>query len=178
MHPLAARRALAHLTDCVGSLGVVAATVPIGAVVATTTDLGRKPLYSHLVSMVPPAIATVLAARAESGPERATWGKRRQGLEVAELDGTRLSVGKALARNTAKVFVPWQLGHAATLSGVWGGFEKKNPQITALTVCAYVATYAVIGTYAATVTRGSGRGVHDLLAGSRVTARARRRRSR
>src|SRR5699024_10811710 len=130
------------------SFGIAAATVPFGALVATKTDLGRSPLYSHLVSMVPPAIASVLAARAESGPARATWGKRRQGLEVAELDGTGLSFRAARARNAAKVCVPWQLGHAATISGVWGGSERRTPQLTAATVGLYLATYGVIGLYA------------------------------
>lgn len=168
MHPLAARRARAHLTDCIGYLGVAAAFVPAGILVATTTDLGSRPWYGHLVSAVPPAIATVIAARAESGPRRATWGKRREGLEVAAADGAPLTLGRALARNTAKVFVPWQLGHTVAVGAAWGGFEDGDP----LTLSASAAVYAVIGLYAWTTLRGSGRGVHDLLATSRVAALA------
>lgn len=168
MHPLATRRALAHLTDCAGYLGVAAAMIPVGIVIATSTDLARKPAFGHLISMVPPAIATVLAARAESGPHRATWGKRRQGLEVSGADGDRLTVARALGRNTAKIFVPWQLGHTSTIGGMWGGFERRDP----LTYAATLAAYGVIGVYAWKGTRGSGRGVHDLIAGSHVTSAA------
>lgn len=166
MHPLAARRARAYLTDCVGYLGVAAATVPVGILLAVTTDLGSSELFSHLISAVPPAIATVIAARAESGPRRATWGKRRQGLEVAAADGTTLTFGRALARNLTKIFVPWQLGHIVAVGAAWGGFEEGD----VFTFSASFAVYAVIGLYAWTSLRGSGRGVHDLLANSRVGA--------
>lgn len=167
MHALAARRARAYLTDCVGYLGVAAATVPFGLLLATT-GVGSGELSSHLMSAVPPAIATVIAARAESGPRRATWGKRRQGLEVRELDGSTLSLGRALARNTAKIFVPWQLGHVVAVGAAWGGFEDGD----VLIFLASFAVYAVIGLYAWTTLRGSGRGVHDLLAASRIGAAA------
>lgn len=172
MHPLAARRARAHLLDCVGYLGVAAATIPAGVTIALTTDLGSSVAYSHLVSAVPPAIATVIAARAESGPRRATWGKRHEGLEVLGQDGAPLSAGRALARSAAKIFVPWQLGHVVAVGAAWGGFERSDP----LTLTASIAVHGVIGLYAWTTLRGNGRGVHDLLADSRValtaTARA------
>jgi len=166
MHPLAARRARAHVTDCAGYLGVAAALLPAGILAATTTDLGSRPWYGHLVSAIPPAIATVIAARAESGPRRATWGKRRLGLEVAGSDGAPLTFIRALARNSAKIFVPWQLGHTVAVGAAWGGFEDGDP----LTLSASIAVYAVIGLYAWTTLRGSGRGVHDVVADSRVAA--------
>lgn len=166
MHPLAQRRALAYLTDCVGYLAVCAVTVPFGVAIVTTTDLGRRPAFAHLVSMVPPAVATVLAARAESGPLRATWGKRRHGLQVTDTDGSTLAVGRALGRNAAKIFVPWQLGHTSTIGAMWEGFQKRDP----LTWASTITVYALIGVYAWTGLRGSGRGVHDLLAGSEVIA--------
>ncbi len=166
MHPLAQRRTLAHLTDCAGYLAVSAATIPLGVAIVTTTDLGRRPAFAHLISMVPPAIATVLAARAESGPLRATWGKRRQGLQVTGTDGATLTVGRALGRNAAKIFVPWQLGHASAIGAAWEGFRKRDP----LTWASTVTVYTLIGLYAWTGLRGSGRGVHDLLADSEVVA--------
>lgn len=164
MHPLAKRRCLAYLTDCLPYLGIAAATAPVGVVLATTTELGASRLYSHLISAVPPAIATVVTARAESGPHRATWGKRRQGLTVLTVDGAPLSGGRALARSVVKVFVPWQLGHLTAVGAAWGGFEDGD----VLTYAASIAVYLVIGVYAWTSLRGSGRGVHDLLARSRV----------
>lgn len=164
MNPLARRRALAHLTDGVLYLGIAAATVPVGVLVVTTTDLGASRTFAHLVSTVPPLVATIVAARAESGPDRATWGKRQQGLQVLGADGGALGRREALLRNTAKIVIPWQLGHVTAISAAWGGFEDGSP----LTWSATIATYAVIGVYAVTVLRGSGRGPHDLLAGSHV----------
>lgn len=168
MHPLAVRRTRAHLTDCAGYLGIAAAMIPVGVIVATATDLGSRPWFGHLVSAVPPAIATVVAARAESGPHRATWGKRREGLEVLGPDGGALPLGPALARNAAKIFVPWQLGHTTAVGAAWGGFENGD----VLTYGSSVAVYLVIGVYAWQGLRGSGSacGVHDLLAGSHVAA--------
>jgi uncharacterized RDD family membrane protein YckC len=168
MHPLARRRCLAHLTDCAGYLGIAAATVPVGVVIATTTDLGSRPLYAHLVSIVPPVIATVVAARAESGPRRATWGKRRQGLEVVGADGGAPTPREALVRNASKILVPWQIGHMTAISAAWGGFETGD----ALAYGSSAAVYALIGVYAWTGLRGSGRGPHDRLAGTHVVATA------
>jgi uncharacterized RDD family membrane protein YckC len=166
MHPLAARRCRAHLTDCVGYLGVAAAMVPLGGLVSATTELGRSPLYAHLVSVVPPAVATVLAARAESGEHRATWGKRRQGLVVGDVEGGRLTFPRALLRNTAKILVPWQLGHMTAVGAAFGGFERGD----ALTIGSSVAVYGVIALYAWGGLTGTGRAVPDRLAGTRVVA--------
>jgi uncharacterized RDD family membrane protein YckC len=164
MHPLARRRCLAHLTDCVGYLGIAAATIPVGMVVATRTELGSRPLYGHLISVVPPLLATVVAARAESGPRRATRGKRRQGLEVIGTGGEAPTPREALVRNAAKILLPWQLGHTTAISAAWGGFEKGDP----LAYGSSAAVYLLIGVYAWTGLRGSGRGPHDRLAGTHV----------
>jgi len=164
MHPLARRRCLAYLTDAAGYLGIAAAMLPAGVLVAVRTDLGTRPAYGHLISTVPPLIATLVAARAESGPHRATRGKRRQDLVVAGPDGGALTPGAALARNAVKILVPWQLGHMTAVSAAWGGFQKGDP----LAYGSSIAVYTVIGVYAWTGLRGSGRGLHDLLVGSSV----------
>ena len=168
MHPLAKRRCLAYAADAAGSFGIAASMLPLGAVIVKTTDLASRPLFGHVISVVPPVIATVVAARAESGPSRATWGKRRQGLEVLGRDGRATTPREALVRNAAKILVPWQLGHIATISAVWGGFEKRDP----VTYAGYLAVYWLIGWFAWTGLRGDGRGPHDRLAGTRVTAAA------
>lgn len=168
MHPLARHRCLAHLTDCAGYLGIALSMFPLGAVIVRTTDLASRPWFGHVVSVVPPVIATVVAARAESGPSRATWGKRRQGLEVVRRDGGAPTPREALVRNAAKILVPWQLGHTATISAVWGGFEKRDP----VTYASNIAVYGLIGWFAWTGLRGDGRGPHDRLAGTHVVPAA------
>jgi uncharacterized RDD family membrane protein YckC len=46
----------------------------------------------------------------EASPGQGTWGKRRKGLRVQTLDGTRLGFGRALLRSMVK-FLPWQIAH-------------------------------------------------------------------
>lgn len=194
MHPLARRRATGYLLDCTGYLGIAAAMVPFGLVVNALTDLGPRRSSVTAVSAIPPAIATVLAARAESGPRRATRGKRRSDLEVTAFPeqalagasdahdgvtpgpvageqaahGAPITVGQGLIRNTVKIFVPWQLGHLSAIGAAYGDFETMRPG----TVAASALTYAVIGTFAVMGLRGSGRGPHDLAAGTVVVLSA------
>lgn len=167
MHPLARRRATGYLRDCAGYLGVAVAMVPLGLAVNAVTDLGSSRTYAYVVSAVPPAIATVIAARAESGPRQATWGKRRVGLRVEDLaTGDRITFGRALARNTIKILIPWQTGHVTTIAAIWGGFEEGDP----LAYSASVVLYGSMAAFAVMCLRGSGRGPHDLLAGTVVEA--------
>lgn len=165
MHPLARRRATGYLRDCAGYLGIAAAMVPLGLVINAVTDLGQSRTYVHAASVVPPAIATLVAARAESGPRRATWGKRRVGLQVEDVStGGPIPFGRALARNSLKILIPWQAGHVTTIAAIRGGFEEGDP-------IAYGASFLVYGmmaVYAVTCLRGSGRGPHDLAAGDVV----------
>ncbi|WP_193106532.1 RDD family protein [Brachybacterium sp. FME24] len=171
MHPLARGRLAGYLLDSSGYLGIAAAMLPLGASVNLLTDLASHRGYAYAISAVPPAIATVIATRAESGDRRATWGKHRRGLQVVEdrredsdASGTPLSASRALLRNTVKIFVPWQLAHVTGVGAAWGGFEKREP----VTCSAAVLTYATIAVFAVMCLRGSGRGPHDLAAGSVV----------
>ena len=199
MHALARRRATGYLVDCTGYLGIAAAMVPFGLVVNALSDLGPRRTYVSAVSAIPPAIATVLAARAESGPRRATWGKHRGDLEVTAFreqapagmsdahggvtpgavaggavageraaHGMPITFAQGLIRNTIKIFVPWQLGHLTTIGTVHGDFETMRPA----TVTVSALTYGLIGTFAVMCLRGSGRGPHDLAAGTVVVLSA------
>ncbi len=50
-------------------------------------------------------------ALSEASLRQATWGKRRMGLEVTDLEGRRLSAARSFGRTILK-FVPWELAHA------------------------------------------------------------------
>jgi uncharacterized RDD family membrane protein YckC len=50
-------------------------------------------------------------ALSEASPRRATWGKRKMGLQVTDRDGRRMGLARSLGR-TALKFVPWELAHA------------------------------------------------------------------
>jgi uncharacterized RDD family membrane protein YckC len=51
----------------------------------------------------------------ESSSAGATWGKRKAGVQVANLQGKRLSFNRALLRSIMK-FLPWQIAHTCIFS--------------------------------------------------------------
>jgi uncharacterized RDD family membrane protein YckC len=68
-----------------------------------------------------------------------------------------------------KIFVPWQLGHISTITGITGitgGFDRNRP----LTLVTTVATYGLIAATLASVALGDGRALHDRIAGTVVAA--------
>lgn len=164
MHPLAGRRGKAYLLDCARIVGVGVAMVPLGVAAHRRGLIGPYPLRSHLISAVLPVIATVWAAREESGPMRATRGKRGQELTVTTDDGTAMSFRGALLRNTVKIFIPWQLGHTVAIGAAYGGYERKDP----ITLGATALTYPLLGVLIGSVVRGHGRAIHDRVVGSVV----------
>lgn len=164
VNAVASRRARAYLWDCVGYLGIAALELPVGVTV-WKTPLASSPVFLAVASSVPPVAAALVAARAESGPTTATWGKRRQGLRVEAGPGAP-DFGRALARNVTKISVPWILGHLVAYGAAEGGFARQSP----LTLGATVATYALVGSTVALGLFGNGRAWHDLVAGTHVVA--------
>lgn len=158
--PLA--RAAAYGLDAVGYAGIAAAMVPFGLASNAVWGPPPRPVILAL-SVIPPAVATVWAARAESGGRHATWGKRRLGILV---EGTAqpLDAGRALLRNAVKILLPWQLGHVVTLGAVYGDFDTMRPG----TIIATALLYPLMAVFAVMLLRRGGRGPHDLLAGTRV----------
>ncbi|MPZ52481.1 MAG: hypothetical protein GEU79_07075 [Acidimicrobiia bacterium] len=167
MNKLAMARGKAYALDCVAYLGIATATVPLG-ILAYRAGWGEQRGAVLAMSAIPPVIATVLAARQESGPERSTWGKRRQGLVVAGKRSIQVGFGRALLRNTIKIAIPWQIGHTLAVGAAFGGFEDRDPT----TIVASVLTYVGLGVLIGSVLYGEGRGVHDRLAHTRVLAEA------
>lgn len=116
------------------------------------------------VSAIPPLAATVIAARQESGPTAATFGKRRQGLVVRSRGGTLVTFTRGLIRNAVKIGVPWQLGHVVAVGAVFGSFDDADP----LTLAATALTYPMLGAMVVAGATGNGRALHDRLAGTVV----------
>lgn len=159
--PLTGRRAGAYGLDALGYLGIAAAMLPLGLVLLRVAP--PSPEQTIWISAIPPVLAAVWAARAESSPGRATWGKRRRRI-VVDRTGGRLSGPRALVRNLVKIAVPWQIGHVVAIGAASGGFETGNPW----TLAATIAVYPLVGVLVASVAFGSGRGLHDRIAGSTV----------
>lgn len=163
-HPLAGRRIGAYLLDCIGYLGVAAAELPIGFW-AFQQGWGTNPVLMAVLSSIPPVAATAIAALGEAGERRSTWGKRRLGIRV-DFTG-EAGLGRALVRNTVKIFLPWTIGHVVAFRAANGAFQAPD----AITITATIATYAIFGVFGVMGGFGSGRGPHDRLAGTQVVAR-------
>ena len=76
---------------------------------------------------------------------QATWGKRKMGLHVTDMHGSRLSFPRALARSLLK-FVPWELTHACLwrIPGWPLAPTPPSPIITAGLVLVWVAVAAYL----------------------------------
>ena len=133
--------------------------VPFG-VVAHRAGWSRRRICQDAVSAALPALAALVAAAQESGPAQSTWGKRRYGLTVTVRVGGPASFGRTARCNTAKIAVPWQLGHIAAIGAFPGVSGRRDPITFAATALAYPVVGVVIGSMWA----GSGRAVHDRLA--------------
>lgn len=114
------------------------------------TVLTVVPLFSYLVVT-------------ESRPAHGTWGKRRAGLEVIEVDGAEASLGEVTTRNLVKV-LPWQLGHMGAIRLAAGEAEAIGMafSVSALVLLAAVAGPPLIGR----------RGIHEVTARTAVIARS------
>ena len=159
MHELAGARTRAYLIDCGVYLAIAATTAPL-VVLSAAKGWEKNRSFVLAVSAIPPVVATVVAARQESGPESSTFGKRRHGLVVRTRDGEPVTFTRALIRNVAKIAIPWQLGHFVAISAALGYLEDGDR----LTVGATALIYPVLGAMVVAGASGSGRAFHDRLA--------------
>ena len=129
--------------------------------------IGSELLYFLLLTFV----VGIYLYRTESGPHRSTWGKRRMGLEVIGIDGSVPKRTKILLRTVVKL-LPWETAHFFIwqLMGVIYREGKDATPGAWIFVGMHAATAAAI-VYVAMV-MASGRGPHDLAAGTRVRLRA------
>lgn len=165
VHPLFWPRCRAYARDAVGYFGVALATLPAGIWLNQAGIGSSRPAVIGL-SFVSPLIAAAWAARAESTAARATWGKRAERLRVQTIDGDQATYPAALIRNLVKISLPWQIGHVVAIGASDGGLEDGDPLILAATA----VIYPLIGIMVWLCARDSGRGLHDRLAGTVVTA--------
>ena len=161
MHPLLRARSQAYLVDCLVHLAVPLALVPIGLLVRHR-HRHLDPRLLHTVSALPPIAATLLASAQDS--RGGTWGHRSQGLVVRTTHGYVPGFGRALLRNTVKIGIPWQLGHAVAIGAATGRLDLHHPW----TLGATVIIYPWMAAAATAVALGSGRGLHDRAAGTEV----------
>ena len=72
---------------------------------ALVSTPARRDLLAFLTTVFPVTAYFVWSERSAAG---ATWGKRKLGLRVVDLQSDRISSGQALIRSVVK-FTPWQI---------------------------------------------------------------------
>lgn len=117
-----------------------------------------------LGSLVAPTVLTF--AVMETSGWQATPGKTLVGLRVQSVDGHRLTLARAMARNTAKL-APWQLAHTAVFRMAAGSPQRRWP------VLATAAQLAVVGSAVTSWRDPDHRCWHDLLTRTKVVTAAR-----
>ena len=162
---VAARRIAAWLVDWALILAWAALLLGLSLLLrASRWDLGALGwnLVSFAVLVAPATLA--LAWREASG---ATPGKRRAHLRVTDQDsGAPIGVRRALLRNTAKIALPWTLGHALAFQLAADGPTAEVP-LWAVPVS--VLAYGQVAWYLVALFVRRGRTPYDWLAGTVVT---------
>ena len=119
-------RAAAALIDCVAMFIPFLITASIAILVIRLVSAAKGYDPGGMILAVLPAV-TILAAwfyfaLLESSPWRATLGKKAVGLCVSDIEGHRLTLGRALGRNLAKCLSTLSVG----IGYMMCGFTKKK----------------------------------------------------
>ncbi|MFT2712484.1 RDD family protein [Clavibacter sp. Sh2126] len=141
----------------IGLVGAVA--VPL-LVVGATSSL--PPLVGNAVStLVLVAPITITLAVLESGPRRATPGKRARRLVVQDArTGDAIPFRRALLRNALKVALPWIIGHAAVYALVRAS-DGTTGTVPSSAQAPLVIAYLLPTVWLVTLLLGSGRTPYD-----------------
>jgi len=82
----------------------------------------------------------------ESSPKQATWGKRKVGLRVVNVNGEALTKAQAFARSLIK-FLPWQIAHTSIYHIEGLPFAPVEP--SPIVIAGFVLVYLLVGIYIA-----------------------------
>jgi uncharacterized RDD family membrane protein YckC len=168
---LPGRRITAWLIDWLCILVVPVGLIPVGLLALNAgVDVPPSMLNAGAFGLVI-VPATLWAAWRESSPRGATPGKRFRRLRVVDsATGEGVTFGRGLIRNTAKIAVPWELGHTAAFGFAnasvagQGGTDSVGTWLWAVTA----AAYAIVIVDVAALFVGSGRTPYDRLSRTRV----------
>ncbi len=164
-------RILAFALDYIWIAAYLAFVVALGVVLNTFFPAVANRLFSNpfsgqitgfLLITLPVSLYFVLS---ESSAQQATWGKRKRGLQVTRIDGSRLSFLRAGSRTLLK-FIPWELAHTC----IWQisfAQQERSPLIT----LGFVLVYVLIGANLLSLWKSpTNQTLYDRLAGTHVVA--------
>jgi uncharacterized RDD family membrane protein YckC len=160
---LLGRRVAAYLVDILLLFAVLA---PAGQLILwllgaetprTGPAIGRTILWNF---SLPAWLYFILGDQSAAG---ATLGKRLLKIQVRDMSGERLAIGRALARTAVKL-LPWELAHVSAFALSTDLSRFSRTQIVGVAVANVLA---VVYLSIAAATRGR-RSVHDIAAGTLV----------
>ena len=164
---LLGRRIAAYLLDMLILFGVLA---PVGQLILWLLD-ATPPQTGPMIARVilwnfslPAWLYFVLSDRSASG---ATPSKRLLKIQVRDVSGERLSIGRALTRTAVKL-LPWELVHVSAFALSTDLTRFSQEQVIGVAV-ANVLTVVYLGVAVATMSR---RSVHEYAAGTLVRSAA------
>jgi len=105
----------------------------------------ESPLLADLMAFVTLILPdTLYFTLQESSPKQATWGKRKTGIRVVNINGSRLTRTQAFVRSLVKM-IPWQIAHTCLfrIPGWPMTVTTFPPAVTA----GFVFLYVLVGIY-------------------------------
>jgi len=127
----------------------------------------ENPILADLIAFITLVLPVILYfTLQESSPKQSTWGKRKAGIRVVNVDGGRLTRGQAFVRSLVKMF-PWQIAHTCLFHIPGWPFAVTTilPAITG----GFILLYTLAGIYiAAALITKKHRTPYDWVSGSYV----------
>ncbi|MDR3070679.1 MAG: RDD family protein [Propionibacteriaceae bacterium] len=143
-------------------IGITAVLLYLGL----TAGLNQLLVYA-VATFTAILVPVVVFSLLDSGRNRGTWGKRRFQMQVVRLNGERLGLGRALARNFLRYALPLAflaLGIAAMLT---------RPGLDSWIAVAIAAVFPIV--YVLSIWFGSGRSLYDSILDTQVVPASGRR---
>lgn len=135
---------LAYIVGLVGvGFGIRTTVGPLEEVFAFFATPIAKDALAFLTLILPVILYFALQ---ESSPKQATWGKRKAGIRVVNLNGSTLTRKQAFVRSLIK-FLPWQIAHTSIYHIEGLPFAPVEP--SPLVMAGFVLVYLLVGIYAA-----------------------------
>ena len=129
---------------------------------------GEIPVFTALQSQLIATFTSVLpmiAIFSWMDSRGGSWGKKKAGLRIVY---QKSPLSSALIRNSIK-FLPWQLGHMGTISGIYSNYTSLFGHI-----CTFLSLGLLILLLVMAIKREDKRHLGDLLAGSQVVMKSNR----
>ena len=143
------------------------AVIKIAELMGLSLRWPETPILADLMAFVTLILPVILYfAIQESLPKQATWGKRKAGIRVVNVNGEKLTRKQAFVRSLVK-FLPWQIAHTSIFQIQALPAEGANPSPFIIT--GFVLVYLLVGIYiASALISKKHRTPYDWFAGSFV----------